>query len=376
MNANIAFVGWNPFQFNHSLPLLNKLSDSKFILEMKQGKNVFNKQILEQYRQQIMMVDKDGMGKIDNKFDLIVCQTPFRQIFQIEKAPIVMMQYGYAKEPHNYAPWRSLADVNLVYGRYAANKISYYSPVEITGNPNYDLLQNKFIKAQIVNKYQSLLDNKRKTVLYAPTWGDLSSLDDYLESVAQLSSMYNVIIKVHHNTHLLDTSMWERIKQLSNITLLGADDILLEAILVADVVISDYSGAIFDAMYFSKPVVLLNSKISNSQKMDEYSLEYAYRNLLGIEVNSVFMLREAVEESLQIRVNNQAIREKLFLETSTATDNVISCLEKAVDKEYKLTQNQQYIRNSVKELYETRYNFSQYKKRKRSLFAKIRSSLN
>lgn len=43
-----------------------------------------------------------------------------------------------------------------------------------------------------------------KRILYVPTWGDLSSIDYYLDEVIALSRNYTVMLKLHHNTDFLE----------------------------------------------------------------------------------------------------------------------------------------------------------------------------
>ncbi|HBD1449606.1 TPA: CDP-glycerol--glycerophosphate glycerophosphotransferase, partial [Escherichia coli] len=127
----------------------------------------------------VIVWDRSKMAELDGLFDIIICQTIFFRMETFVKTKIVMIQYGYAKEPHNYGAWRSLGDLCLTYGDYARKKISHFCPSVSIGNPRYD----KWHKV-INNKDVQVPENNNvtlKKILYVPTWGDLSSIDYYLD---------------------------------------------------------------------------------------------------------------------------------------------------------------------------------------------------
>ncbi len=125
--------------------------------------------------------------------------------------------------------------------------------------------------------------------------GDLSSIDNYLNDIIALSENYVVMLKLHHNTDCLESYIKRKID--NRIYCYGANDDILDLINESDIVISDYSGAIFDAVYFKKPIILLNKEVhyDNNGKIDSFSIEYARRSELGYEVNNPEELFYAVQ---------------------------------------------------------------------------------
>ncbi|HGH5981388.1 TPA: CDP-glycerol glycerophosphotransferase family protein, partial [Kluyvera georgiana] len=214
-----------------------------------------------------------------------------------------------------------------------------------------------FIKCY--DKFQSRFIPGLKTILYVPTWGDLSSIDDFLESVMALSGEYNVILKLHHNTDLLEGHRKNRVN--GRINYFGANDDLLELISVSDIVISDYSGAIFDAIYFNKPVVLLSKNCNANEmdlKMDVYSIEYAERNNIGYEVfkpeelsSSVKYIFDNIEHFSTV---HSEIKQRLFVETKDAVTQAVQAIHNLLNDCYSLTQSQRYIRHVNQELLSTK----------------------
>ena len=84
--------------------------------------------------------------------------------------------------------------------------------------------------------------------------GRLSSIGDWLERVLDLSAHYNVLIKAHHNSIKHNTISLQHLPP--NVHILPEED-LFSLFCVADVLISDISGAIFDALMCELPVVLV-----------------------------------------------------------------------------------------------------------------------
>ena len=124
----------------HVKPLLKALPDSVFLLEQRKStqSKSFSESLMVGVSRQVVHIKPSMLRKLDGEFDILVCQTPFKQLHLFAKTSIAMIQYGYAKEPHNYGAWRSFADVNLTYGEYARSKISPFSPSVSVGHPRFD----------------------------------------------------------------------------------------------------------------------------------------------------------------------------------------------------------------------------------------------
>lgn len=354
----VAFIGWNPFQFLHVKDLASSIPGAIFIIEKR---NDYAKNLLEVLIAntdiKVMFLDKSKISDLDGVFDVIVCQTLFFKIEVFVKTKILMIQYGYAKEPHNYGAWRALGDLCLTYGDYASKKISYFCPSVSIGNPRYDKwhnIINNTLPSQ--NKDVSL-----KKILYAPTWGDLSSIDNYLNDIIALSENYVVMLKLHHNTDCLESYIKRKID--NRIYCYGANDDILDLINESDIVISDYSGAIFDAVYFKKPIILLNKEIhyDNNGKIDSFSIEYARRSELGYEVNNPEELFYAVQYVLNNKElfssMHASLRNELFLDNGRSIELAIKAIYDLHSGVYKINQQQTYIRATVKDLLITKRKF-------------------
>ncbi|EMO0768512.1 CDP-glycerol glycerophosphotransferase family protein [Escherichia coli] len=356
----VGFIGWNPFQFLHIKDLAQRIPGAVFIIEKRKNHiNNFTKELLYNHNIPIIVWDRAKMAELDGLFDIIICQTLFFRIETFVKTKIIMMQYGYAKEPHNYGAWRSLADLCLTYGNYASKKICHFCPTVTIGNPRYDKWHNSINGTSPITKDNIQRDTKSQKILYIPTWGDLSSIDEYTDEIIELSKKYTVMLKLHHNTDLLEQERKNKIK--GHIFLYGANDDILELINESDIIISDYSGAIFDAVYFKKPIILLNNKNhhnNDSIKIDSFSIEFTHRSQLGYEVHNPEELHNAIENVLNNREYyssiHHSLREELFHDNGDSISLAIKEILALHSGHYMLNQQHLYIRECYKELLATK----------------------
>jgi len=371
-NYKIAFTGWNPFQFIHIRKLALALEGSVFIVE-KRNKHIaeFTDEILHNTEVPILVWEEKDMYKLDGIFDIIVAQSLFKHIPLFQKTKIVFLQYGCAKETHNYGTWRALSHLMLTYGSYTEEKISLLCPAVAVGNPRYDVWHEKNFHTSAEKRYKHLLDANKKTILYMPTWGDLSSVDLFLESIMALSSKYNILMKLHHNTDILEKNRVSK-SDTSSIHYFGATDDALELLSLSDMVLTDYSGAIFDAIYCEKPLLLLDlpsEKLENIDKIDQFSLEINERDKLGHRVDNPKDLIEGiayVEKNLKETVENQnKMKEKLFLKGVDSTTRAKEALYTFIEGGYQPTQMQTYLHETMIEFYATKRKLAILEKKKK-----------
>jgi hypothetical protein len=331
---SIAFIGWNPFQIRHILGVAQKLENSCILIEKRRDHIFkFDEDLLTESGVPVVIWPKNEIQQLDGLFDVIVCQTPFKQINLIEKSLIAMMQYGYAKASHNYGSWRSRANLCMVYGEHAARNIRPMCPVVITGNPSFDVWNDPAFHLTSKTKYKEFIDPLKKTILYAPTWGELSTINLYFNEVISLTNEYNLILKLHHNTDFLEKKKRKYLERNSFLTF-GANTSLLELISVSDIILSDYSGAIFDALQCKLPVILLHriDQKSDSSESQFDSLEYSACHEIGPVIKTNGILKKTIEAIIKGSINfeepNKIITQDLYLEAPDATSRVVKALTK------------------------------------------------
>ena len=318
----IAFFGWNPFQLYQVESIARHFPDAEFIIERRKGiefDRLFTEEFLASFQTPCRIVERKDIPLLDKEFQAVVCQTEFGFMETLTRAQVIGMQYSMSKERHQYGPWRAMCALNLVYGRYSYERISPFSPCVMVGNPRFDRWFEGSLDPETVTRVRAHLDPGKKTILYLPTWGDLSSIPDYGDAVASLRANYNVITKVHHKTDTHEPNKKQSLINNALETVFGASDDLLYLLSCADLVLSDYSGSIFDAIYVSRPVVLLQHSpedLVGAEKFGLESIEYLRRDQIGAVASNPHMLPEIVAAVLDGRINythdNAQLREDCF----------------------------------------------------------------
>lgn len=318
-----AFLVWNPFQVQQFYNIAKLGKDVTFIIiDRKENKGQFGKSVQALMPGQVEYLSSKKILEIDGRFDVVFFQAPFRAMEELRKTRLVSVQYGLAKEAHNYGTWRSLADLNLMYGQYSCERVTPFSPSIAIGNPKFDGWRPPLDPAsKIAAKLRMGFDPAKKLLLYMPTWGDLSSFQDLLPQFGALNRSFEIALKMHHNNEF-KLVHWRELASASGIRHIfdGAAD-QLKLLSCADLVISDYSGAIFDATYARLPVVLYQPRPKEHvgiQKFTLDSLEFARRNEIGLVCHTPSdfgdAVKTALESSVRIVQRAESLREKLFVD--------------------------------------------------------------
>jgi len=384
----VAFIVWNPFQLIQFEPLAKLCIDPTVVLIDKEtNAKLFPPGMLKSKYWKTIFVKPAEIPLIDGTHDAIFFQSAFPNIEKIKTTKLVSLQYGLAKERHNYGEWRALADMNLMYGTYSTDKVSHYAPSYSVGNLKFDTWQEYLElytdKAKLSRELD--LDPTKKTLLYMPTWGELGSFDALVKPIANLQSRYNVILKMHHNNDAkvpewLVTAKKENIKHIYD----GSAD-QLKLLCASDLIISDFSGAIFDGMFANKPILLYQENSNDKigvQKFDLESLEFARRNEIGYVCEDADDFERSVDYALahsaELVEQAKSLRSELFSQPMGKTsaqasiDYVKSLIENRIPS---LTQAQLYVRDTVQRLrtIEPKYNRlnKQIKDMKKPLLRKI-----
>ncbi len=171
----------------------------------------------------------------------------------------VRFMYALGKARHNFSSWNQDYDLILCFGPWQDAKLKKCcSAVTFQmGYPRYDAYFHTHEgKYQIYDELG--LDRSKKTVLWLPTWLELSSLPDYADVMSSLCNQYNVIVKTHP---LSATNEPESLKPLEHY---GFTKVItnvydnIKLFYCSDYVFCDYGGTPFGALYLDKNLLLLN----------------------------------------------------------------------------------------------------------------------
>lgn len=197
--------------------------------------------------------------------------------------------------------------------------------IRIIGCTYLDEMRNKLSK----NNYAyHMFPTQRKTILLSPTWGDHGVLSKYgtilLNQLVSLPD-YNVIVRPHPQSFTSDKKIIESLaKQFPESDQLKWDKETdgLNAMHHADIMISDFSGIVYDFLFlFQRPVLTFKAQFEkrgrDAMDLDDELLEMTYLDKIGqtliesdiANLPSIIETNMAAEKDL-IKVIDQA--EKAF----------------------------------------------------------------
>jgi glycosyltransferase involved in cell wall biosynthesis len=174
----------------------------------------------------------------------------------------VRANYGLAKEHWNFDAWNFSYDLILAYGVHDGEAFSCYAKTEQVGNPKFD--------AWFAQPAEPPRAGGRR-VLYLPTYGAVSSIHHYWQALTQLPEAFEVSVKLHHGLSPDDFPA-------GRARVFTGEDDLLTLLSDCDIVVSGYSGAIFDAMLADRKLLLLNRPDHAAVTEQSQSLEFRARD--------------------------------------------------------------------------------------------------
>jgi hypothetical protein len=212
---------------------------------------------------------------------------------------------------------------------------------KIVGYPKFDPLINEQVLPE------SLFNNKKKTILYAPTWissdtkmrvlkfsefGESSLPRLGLEIVNALHKDYNLIIKYHNRAYRSKNTIYDQINNL--IRKLNAedcvkciwDDNILPYMKMSDLLISDISTVCYEWFHFNKPILFANPSPEHyAPSNNMYSNTYAWQ--AGDIINDFSQIRTMVEKNLNHdyykEKRNEIFNEAFYLPDGKATERQV-----------------------------------------------------
>jgi len=140
--------------------------------------------------------------------------------------------------------------------------------VYVAGSPHLDRLYRQYLEMQ-----QNGSESDRSgqlTVLVAPTWGNSGLLKRFGEELLRnlADTGYRIIIRPHPQSKVSEKEMLDRFEEMfpeSDRFGWNYDNDNFRVLSEADVMISDYSGVIFDyAFIFDRPVIYSNAEFDSA----------------------------------------------------------------------------------------------------------------
>ena len=205
---------------------------------------------------------------------VIALSQPGRWIIHEIGLKNIRFMYALGKSRWNFSDWNCVYDLILCFGPYQVEKLSFCENTKKMqiGYPRYD----EFFKGSIDKGFwleKLNCDPAKKTIVWLPTKGSLSSVKNFCTVVAGLKDQYNIVVKPHPLSLTEDVQDIELLKQQNFNAVVDEFIDNTNLFYMADYIFSDYGGTAFGAIYTDRNLVLLN--IPDSENDDLTGMDSA-----------------------------------------------------------------------------------------------------
>ncbi len=203
---------------------------------------------------------------------VVLSTTPNLDVFQWKRSPNTDCYIYISHNPNDITMYRMFAldhyDALILSGDYQVQqarqleKLRGFEPkdIEICGLPFMDEMKKRLETAGKPAEHE-------RTVLLAPTWGENGLLTRFGDKVidALISTGYKIIVRPHPQSFTAEKELMDRLMskyQDSPTFSWNRDNDNFEVLRQSDILISDFSGVIFDyALIFDKPLIYTETDI-------------------------------------------------------------------------------------------------------------------
>ncbi|MGE7958084.1 CDP-glycerol glycerophosphotransferase family protein [Pseudomonas sp. NPDC089530] len=225
----------------------------------------------------------------------------------------VRFMYALGKAKHNFSDWNQHYDLILCFGPWQAERLRQCCDAVTfqMGYPRYDAY---FREPSLQGQHPAdlALDPAKKTVLWLPTWLELSSISRFADAMAGLCEHYNVIVKTHPLSVETDPEAMALLGQYRFTAVITHVYDNLALFRCADYVVSDYGGTAFGALYLDKNLLLLNVPNAEQDELTgEESPDVLLRNdIINLDAEERWQLAELLDNEYLWK-QQAAVRQRL-----------------------------------------------------------------
>lgn len=211
-------------------------------------------------------------------------------------------------------------DAILCYGPYDADYLKVYANTYIIGNLKY-----------INYTRNATLQHNKPVLLYLPTYGTSSSIDDVIDALKALQKDYYIITKFHHGTSYLqdEKNRIEKIKSISN-EYYDHSTQLIDLLAKTHVVLSDNSGAIFESLYASVPVAVFTDDLNKNKlgSFDTTQYEIVHKDFIPFTSNPS-EISKILEKAMSEKYieKQKRLKDILFYNSSNPVEDFANVIE-------------------------------------------------
>jgi len=242
--TTVAFLTTAPYQLHHYAAVSRHLDARQvtYLIERRTSDFQLTPHDVEAVAPgaQIDETTYERLEEIDGRYDVVVCQTPVLPNRLLKKSAVVAQQYSLAKTNYQLGVWRSLCTLNLMYGAHSTSRVEGFAVARAVGNPLFD------------DRSTFTAPDTGAPGLYLPTYGSLSSSSETFARLAEIDAEF--VVRLHHATVADNPPALP-----PNCVLASPERHPMDLIAESSFVISDCSGAGYDAVGAFRPLVLVSS---------------------------------------------------------------------------------------------------------------------
>lgn len=217
---------------------------------------------------------------------LVLSTTPSLDVYQWKRSKDVDYYIHLPHAASDITMYRMFGidyyDAILLSGQYQVNQVRQLEKlrnlpskdIALVGIPYMDRmlerLEYDLASSSTQSSTESTDTNPRRTVLLAPSWGANSILQRYGTRIlhALVDTGYHIIVRPHPQSYTSEIDMLQKLQREFPATELfewNQDKDNYEVLKRADIMLSDFSGVIFDfALVFDKPVLYADTQFDSS----------------------------------------------------------------------------------------------------------------
>ncbi|HET8744038.1 MAG TPA: CDP-glycerol glycerophosphotransferase family protein [Ramlibacter sp.] len=179
---------------------------------------------------------------------------------QIGRRQIRYMYGADLSDAWSLQPWNEIYDIFLCHGVNDQKIVSqrFAGTTFIMGYPRYDEYFRPDLDTSAVRQEFGLVQG-RKTLLWMPTLGGTgSSIPLFAQSLAALRGEFNLVVRPHPLSFVQEPQFIEELDRLGFAVDRNATRNMNQLFKAADLVLADYGGTPFSAIFIGKPLVFLD----------------------------------------------------------------------------------------------------------------------
>ncbi len=296
------------------------------------------------------------------KADVVLSTTPGLDVYQWKRSREVKKYIHILHAPSDVSLYRMFGldyyDVVMLSGEYQGRQVRELERIRNLPAKELPLVGLTYLD-ELLKRFKCAETSKKEktTVLLAPSWGKNAIFSKYGGRIIEnlLKTDYQIIIRPHPQSFTSEKDMMDEIMQRfpeSEQLHWDRNSDNFESLLKADILISDFSGIIFDfALVFDRPVIYtepsFDKSVYDAWWIEEEPWTFGALEKIGIVLNDnqIDRLSEVIEEGLsstKLREGRATIRKETWANiggAAEATADYCIKLRNSLSVEKELSQN-------------------------------------